>query len=273
MSYVFLSYSREDLESAARLKQLLADEGIDVFWDQDLLFGEDFRVIIQDRLEGAACVLVLWCKSSVNSDWVPKEAEEGRKRRTLIEVRVEDCTPPLPFPVNHAADMTQWAQGKGDANIRRLLTSVTKRVSAKTPPEADMSLAAPRRNQDVTDAHLALIHVCWRSRRHDKIFPSCEMYRWDVCLYGSKQALNRVDKVTYFLHPAYDYPDDDPPSFAVNHLEGKEHRQSCFLLKQLANGHSLVRAHIKIKRQPELVKLSRYINLFQTKDKISDYFV
>ena len=273
MSYVFLSYSRADIESAARLKKLISNEGIDVFWDQDLLYGSDFRLITRDRLEGAACILVLWSKSSIKSDWVPSEAEEGRKRRTLIEVILEDCTPPLPFPVNNAADITQWANFSGDANIRRLLNSITKRVTAKTPAEAEMSLAAPRRDQDVTDSHLALVHVCWRSRRHDKVFPGCEMYRWDICLYGSKRAVDRVEQVTYFLHPAYDFPDDEPPSFAVNHLGYKEHRKSCFRLEQLANGHSLVRAHIKVKHQSELIKLSRYINLFQTKDQITDYFV
>lgn len=273
MSYVFLSYARKDLELAARLERLIAAKGLDVFWDQHLIIGADTRVIIKDRLEGAACVLVLWSKSSAKSAWVTKEAEEGQKRRTLIEARIDHCTPPLPFPIGNAADLTQWAEDGSEANIRRLLDSVANRVSAKTPAESEMSLAAPRSDQDVTDSHLALIHVCWRSRKHDRIFPGYEMYRWDLSLYGSKKALDRVEKVTYFLHPAYDFPEDDPPSFAVNQLEAKAHRTSCFRLKQLANGHSLVRAHVKIKRQPELVKLSRYINLFHTKDKVTDYFV
>lgn len=89
-----------------------------------------------------------------------------------------------------------------------------------------------------------------------------------MALYGSAAALDRVADVRYYLHPAYEVPGVSP---ALVTLKGARARRNSFLLRQIANGHSLVRAHVKIRDQVEHVRLARYINLFDSDARISDY--
>lgn len=271
MSFVFLSYSREDLGRAKQVAQLLARERVEVFWDQSIHFGKDHASVIAERLEAAACVLVLWSINSVKSDWVRYEANEARERQTLVEAILDEVRPPPPFPVANAARILQLKGRSRSEDLIKLINSVAMKAQPSGLAEAEMSLAAPRAGQAVTDAHLALIHTSWRDKKYDKQFGGVEMYRWDVILFGSKEALDRVEEVTYLLHPAYELP--EYKSHSVNHLPYSKHRKTCFLLSQLANGHSQVRARVKIKGQIEVIALSRYINLFNSKDRVSDYFV
>lgn len=271
MSFVFLSYARENQSTAASLVTLLQDVGLDVFWDQELLFGSEFRKVIADRLESAACVLVLWSKHSCASRWVIYEAHAGLERDTLVEARLDDSRLPPPFGVLNVADLRTWRGGARNATVARLVESLQDRIRVTAEERQEFTLAAPTSTQPITDSHLALIHTCWRSPKYDLSFGGVETYRWDLALYGSAEALDRVTSVSYFLHPAYELPGSVPRSRAVNKLGARIHRETCFRLRQIANGHSLVRAHISIAGQAQLVKLSRYLNLFDSSADIADY--
>jgi hypothetical protein len=257
---------------AKRVASLLEQKRLDVFWDNHIRFGDDFKKIIVDRLESAACVLVLWSKNSAISHWVNYEAQAALERKTLVEACLDSAKPPPPFGVLNSANLRSWKGNARGSEIQRLLESVSSRVSANTV-ERDFTLAAPLAGQQLTDSHLALIHTCWRTDYNDERFHGEETHRWDIALYGSKKALDRIEQVTYFLHPAYEIPDGDPPSHAVVTLKASNSRKHCFRLRQIANGHSLVRAHVKVRGQNEPVKLSRYINLFDSAARIDDYLM
>ena len=107
----------------------------------------------------------------------------------------------------------------------------------------------------------------------DARFDGAETYRWDLAVYGSKRTLDRIEKVTYYLHPAYERDDGNKPSTAAVTIRAAQGPHNCFLLKQIANGHSLVGARISIRDQVDPVSLSRYINLFHSRDRIDKYFV
>lgn len=268
MSFIFLSYSRQDSAAATQLVSMLKKDGHDVFWDKEIRFGEDHKKVIVDRLETAACVLVLWSKHSADSHWVNYEAQSALDRKSLVEVRLDDSKPPPPFGVLNTANLSSWKAGTKSLIYRRLLESINARVGPKKTTDREFTLAAPLSGQSVTDSHISLIHTCWRSPQFDDSFGGVETYRWDVALYGSTAALDRVEEVRYYLHPAYDVPG---VSSALVTLKGAKARRSCFSLRQIANGHSLVRAHVKIHEQSELVRLSRYINLFDSKANIAEY--
>src|SRR5215207_8906156 len=97
MSDIFISYARSDKAKAERLAESLAKQGWVVWWDRDILPGQSFDVTIEEALNSAGCIIVLWSKASVSSDWVKTEAEEGRKRRVLIPALIEDVKIPLEF--------------------------------------------------------------------------------------------------------------------------------------------------------------------------------
>jgi hypothetical protein len=83
---VFISYSRNDRALAQTLADELTAKGLAVWWDSELLSGEDFRAAILARLVEAKAVIVIWSRQAVSSRWVCEEAEEAAQALKLIAV-------------------------------------------------------------------------------------------------------------------------------------------------------------------------------------------
>ena len=113
MADIFLSYSRADLERARRLEEALERRGFTVFWDRELIPGGAFRLALARELELAKCVIVLWSRTSITSEWVIDEAEAGRLNGRLLSVIIDDVLPPLGLRQDQAAILTDW---NGDCN-------------------------------------------------------------------------------------------------------------------------------------------------------------
>ena len=74
MPDIFLSYSREDQDTARRYAEAFQKEGFDVWWDATLRSGEAYDQVTEKALRDAKAVVVLWSKTSVDSRWVRAEA-------------------------------------------------------------------------------------------------------------------------------------------------------------------------------------------------------
>ncbi|HXU83515.1 MAG TPA: toll/interleukin-1 receptor domain-containing protein, partial [Polyangia bacterium] len=83
---IFLSYSNQDRLWATGFAQVLGQRGWSVFWDRRIPFGRTFDRVIEDELDKAGCVVVLWSRNSVKSDWVRTEAAEGARRQIIHPV-------------------------------------------------------------------------------------------------------------------------------------------------------------------------------------------
>jgi TIR domain-containing protein len=77
MPDIFLSYAREDEGRARMLAEALESRGWSVWWDRRIPHGQDFNAYIQQQLDAARCIVVLWSKASVASQFVRDEASEG----------------------------------------------------------------------------------------------------------------------------------------------------------------------------------------------------
>lgn len=152
------------------------------------------------------------------------------------------------------------------AQLRRLLEAITRRVERGdefristwiTLGKSAGPLKIPSPEGMVTDDHIALIHRSWRVTNRDAEFSGQEMYQIHVILFGEKLALDRVEYVIYRLDPSYPSP-----------TRASSDRSNAFELKELANGHSLIRAEVKIREQSELVYLSRFIDLTPASPKL-----
>ena len=66
----FISYAREDRDRAAKLAVALEARGWSVWWDPKIQAGQSFDEIIERELAAADCVVVLWSKHSIASEWV-----------------------------------------------------------------------------------------------------------------------------------------------------------------------------------------------------------
>ena len=94
---IFLSYAHEDRERIQPLIRILEVQGWTVWWDTNIETGVLFDKEIQAAVEAARCIMVVWSKHSIGSQWVRSEAHEGLDRNILVPVLLDDVRPPLPF--------------------------------------------------------------------------------------------------------------------------------------------------------------------------------
>jgi hypothetical protein len=129
MSDIFISYARADRAKAETLAHALEQQGWSVWWDFQILPGESFSRVIETAIEDAKCVVVLWSKTSVSSEWVQNEASEGARRGILIPALIEDVKIPLGFRGKHAARLIDWQGESSNPEFKQLLKAVAKILS------------------------------------------------------------------------------------------------------------------------------------------------
>ena len=144
MAQVFLSYARDDAETARKLAAVLADSGQTVWWDRHLHGGANFSSEIERELKNSQVVMVLWSRASIASAWVQDEAAEGRDSGRLVPVTLDSVKPPLGFRQIQCIDLSSWSDGGQKEPIDDLLTAVSKIAgdetvdkSAKAAPAAE----------------------------------------------------------------------------------------------------------------------------------------
>jgi hypothetical protein len=121
---VFLSYAREDRAFAEELAKHILSLGWTVWWDRELLPGQDFDQTIEQRLDDAKAVIVLWSKSSRQSEWVRSEARHARSRKVLLPIQIEAGSPPLEFNGVHTANLIDWGSDRQSPEFATLLRAL-----------------------------------------------------------------------------------------------------------------------------------------------------
>ncbi len=128
MTDVFISYKREDKARAKAIAEALARRGLHVWWDIDLLPGDQFTDEIENVINRARAAVVLWSKRSIRSRFVRDEAQIAADRGVLIPVRIDASKPPLGFRGLQTEDLSKWDGSSDSADLNRLIDSVAKRV-------------------------------------------------------------------------------------------------------------------------------------------------
>lgn len=121
MADVFLSYSKSDRSLAQSVVQELESLGFSVWWDDRLTPNESWDKLIEDEIEDAKVVVVLWTTASIRSDWVRTEATYGKDNRKLIQARCEEISPPLAFTLLQRAELGGWRAGHAHDGWSRLV--------------------------------------------------------------------------------------------------------------------------------------------------------
>jgi hypothetical protein len=141
---IFLSYARED-ESRARTVALgLESCGWSVFWDRLIPHGQDFSTHLQQQLDDASCIVVLWSRASVASHFVRDEAAEGLNGR-LVPAFLEAVRQPLGFRQLQAAELGDWQGARPHVEFDRLVESIAAIARVPTVPLVG-------RSEAITDA-------------------------------------------------------------------------------------------------------------------------
>src|SRR5262249_22069134 len=88
--------------------------------------GKAFDQTIQDAIDSAKCVVVLWSTTSVKSEWVREEADEGRRRGILIPIQSEhDVQMPMGYGGIQTATLVSWDGDPTDTTFKRLVRDIS----------------------------------------------------------------------------------------------------------------------------------------------------
>ena len=153
MSDIFISYKREDQATARKLANALEGEGWTVWWDPKLRAGERFNDVIENALNEAKCVIVLWSKRSVQSLYVKDEATHALKRKKLVPVTIQQVELPFRFEELHTPSLFNWDGSKDFSEFRRLVEDIStilrlSSTGATGAQEQHLGEAEQRRNVD-----------------------------------------------------------------------------------------------------------------------------
>lgn len=111
MGYIFISYSHKDKEYVHKLQKNLQDEGFEVWIDDRIDFGDEWPMVIQEKLDACDAFILVASENAYESKWVQKEV--ARAQRTN--------KPFFPILLNGDAwlsiESTQYADVRGNKPI------------------------------------------------------------------------------------------------------------------------------------------------------------
>ena len=144
MSDIFISYANADRPRVGPLVEALEQRGWSVWWDRTILPGKTWDKAIEAALAESRCVVVLWSQDSIQSDWVKAEAEEARRRGTLIPALLDNVNIPLEFKRVETANLMDWPRSLPSAGLDDLVRAISAVLSpgAPQPRAADTGASA-----------------------------------------------------------------------------------------------------------------------------------
>lgn len=142
MADVFVSYKAEDRRRVKPLVEALEADGLSVWWDGYVGGGDEWREAIQQQLDEAKCVLVIWSKRSIGLEghFVRDEATRAQRRHVYVPIRIDKVDPPLGFGETQAIALGGWTGSRSDQRYQSVLETVRSLVSGA--PRSGRSRAA-----------------------------------------------------------------------------------------------------------------------------------
>jgi TolB-like protein len=133
MSDVFVSYKAEDRRRVQPLVAALEADGLSVWWDAQIGGGDEWRRSIEQQLESAKCVLVVWSKRSTAPEgrFVRDEASRAMDRGVYLPVRIDNVRLPLGFGETQAISLSGWKSRADDERFLSVLVAVNAIVAGK----------------------------------------------------------------------------------------------------------------------------------------------
>ena len=152
MSQVFLAYRTVDAARANTVRAKLEALDVPLFIDHKLVSGDDYIRVINEQLDTAVAVLVLWTAAAVDMstpagppNFVLSEAERGFYRGILVAAAFDKLVLsrlPVPFNRFQTPDVSDWIETGASASHQGW-QSVLKALGNKLgrPGLADLAIA------------------------------------------------------------------------------------------------------------------------------------
>jgi len=164
MTDVFVSYKAEDRARVKPLVDALTAAGLSVWWDVQIEGGSAWRETIRERLDAAACVIVVWSETSTGpaGHFVQDEAARAKRRGVYLPIVIDDVDPPLGFGQEQALSLVGWRGARRDPRLTDVLDSVGAAMQGgprPTPRAHARTLSRRRLSAGVIGAGLTVVLV------------------------------------------------------------------------------------------------------------------
>jgi DNA/RNA endonuclease G (NUC1) len=130
MADIFLSYTHIDRARARPIVELLESEGWTVWWDRGIEPGMAWQPELEVELANCRAIVVLWSKTSVESQWVRHEAQAGLAKGALVPLLLDANQFPADFAHVQATDLSHW---KGETHLSEI-EALLRRLASLVPP-------------------------------------------------------------------------------------------------------------------------------------------
>src|SRR5690606_31883576 len=126
----------EDRRRIQPLVQSLKSDGYEVWWDQHIGAGDEWRQTIEQELKAAKCVIVAWSRYSVGPEgqFVRDEATRAQQRSVYVPVTIDNVRIPLGFGESHAISLRGWRGKSSDPRYQAVLSAV-RRIAGESSEE------------------------------------------------------------------------------------------------------------------------------------------
>ena len=147
---IFLSYCRDDKAEVTGLRDKLLSKGYNVWWDQNILPGQDWKLEIRTAMKQSDAVILCLSRQSQErgrSGIYPEVLDAINLYREyrpgdifLIPVRLSECTiPPIEIDSTRTLDSLQhvdlFPEGKRANGFEKILSSLQHKIESTTLSE------------------------------------------------------------------------------------------------------------------------------------------
>jgi adenylate cyclase len=133
VSDIFISYARSTADQAQAVAEALRGLGYGVWRDDELPAHRSYAEVIEERLQAAKAVVVVWSAEAVKSEWVQSEADTARTERKLVQLTVDGSKLPRPFDRIQCADMAGWSGDLEAHGWKKVVASVAELIGGIVP--------------------------------------------------------------------------------------------------------------------------------------------
>jgi RNA polymerase sigma factor, sigma-70 family len=171
---VFLSYSRTDVNEVSNLRKDIIKAGIEVWWDQNILGGQDWKHEIREAMRRCDAVVLCLSDKAVSrttSGLYPEALDAINAFRTyrpgevyLIPVRFSDCTiPPFEIDGTRTLNCLQYIdlfpQKKKKEGMQPLIASIKSTLRDRGACDNVVELQQHKKTQEAASLAEQLIEI------------------------------------------------------------------------------------------------------------------
>jgi serine/threonine protein kinase len=138
-----ISYCHKDRPFVVKLADALKARDCAIWFDEGIQPGEDYSGRIQQKIEDAAAVLVVWSSNSCDSKWVKAEGlkafDLGKK---VIPVLKEPCSLHVPFNADQFTNLSDWTFDAFAPPISKIVSALPpmpKQPSSQREPHTTLA--------------------------------------------------------------------------------------------------------------------------------------